>query len=342
MPPPDAAGLTPSSPENRAKPKNYMMDAVFDGGAQEDIFEFAMPMVCDAVSGYNACIFAYGCTGSGKTHTMSGPPDGSDPGIIPRAIELVFAEAERKAAQHADAAFLVRLSFVELYNDDFRDLLSPHLQAAARTTAGTRGSLSRDVERIKIREGPRGPHLTGSPTLRSPVRNAAAALSLIKKGLRARATGRTNLNEHSSRSHAIVTIEIEGRERLSASGGDGGGEATEATAPPAGAEKSGKPSNSGGATVVTTLGNLHLIDLAGSERLALSGADGDTMTETQSINLSLTTLCDVLSTLAKNAQREGADALASASGHGSTPRGGGGGRRKSSSTRRGTMPGASL
>jgi hypothetical protein len=68
--------------------------------------------------GYNATIFALGCTGSGKTFTMTGT--NQSPGIIPRAISEIFSIIEQTAAQEKDVFFYVRLSFVELYNNNFR------------------------------------------------------------------------------------------------------------------------------------------------------------------------------------------------------------------------------
>ena len=111
-------------------------------------------------------------------------------------------------------------------------------------------------------------YLSGSPSLRTTITSAAQALALIDKGRKQRAVGRTNCNEHSSRSHAILTLHIESR-------------------------------ISKASQRVVKLGKLHLIDLAGSERLAISGAQGSTLLETQNINLSLTTLGDVLSALSK-------------------------------------------
>ena len=109
----------------QAQSKTFTLDAVFDGGTQEELFEEARPLVCDAIDGYNATIFAFGCTGSGKTHTMSGPR--SAPGNMPRAVSLIFSEVQRRAQLDESAAFLVRVSFVELYNNSFRDLLSSRL-----------------------------------------------------------------------------------------------------------------------------------------------------------------------------------------------------------------------
>ena len=161
---------------------------------------------------------------------------------------------------------MVRMSFVEIYNNTFRDLLEGcTLSKRARKRYVT------DDERIRakidIRESSaKGVYLTGSPTLRSPVKNIAEVLGLINFGLKARAVGCTNLNEHSSRSHSILTLYVESRE-----GSDG----------------------------CVCMGKMHLVDLAGSERVSLSGAEGTTLRETKNINLSLAMLGNVLSALSK-------------------------------------------
>jgi hypothetical protein len=93
--------------------------------SQEDVYELVSHQVRATVQGYNATIFALGCTGSGKTHTMTG--SSSAPGIIPRAISEIFSIIESTAAREKDVFFYVRLSFVELYNNNFRyfEKLSP-------------------------------------------------------------------------------------------------------------------------------------------------------------------------------------------------------------------------
>jgi hypothetical protein len=85
---------------------------------QEDVYDLVSHQVRATVQGYNATIFALGCTGSGKTHTMTGTS--SAPGIIPRAISEIFSIIETTAAHEKDVFFYVRLSFVELYNNNFR------------------------------------------------------------------------------------------------------------------------------------------------------------------------------------------------------------------------------
>ena len=89
---------------------------------QEDVYDHVSSLVRATVSGYNTTIFAYGSTGSGKSYTMTG--NSSDPGIIPRALSDVFTIIETTTSQErSDVFFYVRLSYVELYNNSFRNLL---------------------------------------------------------------------------------------------------------------------------------------------------------------------------------------------------------------------------
>lgn len=214
------------------------------------------PLVDSVLQGYKATVFAYGATGSGKTHTMSGTQ--GDIGIIPRVISQLF-ETANSLAQEQDIMFMVQMSYVELYNNNFRDLLARESQFFSSTSVPE----DKKPPRIQIHESPNeGAYLTGSDQLRITVTSAAEAIALFKRGTRIRATGCTNLNEHSSRSHAILIFHVESRVNDS-----------------------------------VRIGRINLVDLAGSENVSLSGAEGETLTEAQNINLSLSTLGNVLNAL---------------------------------------------
>ena len=102
--------------------KLYTFDQVFpDDTTQEDVYKNVAEHVAATVRGYNTTIFAYGATGSGKSFTMTG--DKTAPGVIPRAIGDLFRHIEKMAAAESDVFFYVRLSYVELYNNNFRNLL---------------------------------------------------------------------------------------------------------------------------------------------------------------------------------------------------------------------------
>jgi len=222
---------------------------VFDGNSsQAEVFEDVLPFVHSALDGYNVCIFAYGQTGSGKTYTMQGEGHGEQRGVIPLMCTELFSQIEeRKDAKN----ITVQCSVLEIYNEKVKDLLMP------------------DNEDLQIREdtalGGRGIHVEG--LFESPVRSCGDVLALIEKAQARRAVGQTNMNEHSSRSHAVVTLKI-----ASCDCGDAEG-------------------------ITLTVSKLHLIDLAGSERQKATGATGDRLKEGAQINLSLSALGNVIAAL---------------------------------------------
>jgi hypothetical protein len=294
------------------KPRTFTYDRVFSKRAsQTDVFESVSDLVNSVVHGYNATIFAYGATGSGKTFSMSG--DQGKPGIVPRAIGKVFEQVEAMAKADSNTLFMVSMGFVELYNNNFQDLLAECGGGNKSTSTSNNNSLrtsrdfgntlrnSRDFDNHPHKRGPRielhesptgGVHLTGSKTLRMPVRSAEQAMRLVDAGNKARATAATNLNEHSSRSHSILTIHVESQRKVHLGDEQQPGDmATTKAAPPA-------PSSRRAPRIVC-LGKMHLVDLAGSERLGMSGAEGQRATEAVNINLSLSALGNVLSALSK-------------------------------------------
>ena len=119
--------LTQPCPTNRKAiaaidDKSYTFSRVFnDKSTQDDIYDHVNALVRATVNGYNTTIFAYGSTGSGKSYTMTG--NSSDPGIIPRAISDIFSIIETTTSEENDVFFYVRLSYVELYNNNFRNLI---------------------------------------------------------------------------------------------------------------------------------------------------------------------------------------------------------------------------
>lgn len=108
---------------SKEPPKVFTFDAVFDWeSTQREVYEnTAAGIVSSTLEGYNGTVFAYGQTGTGKTHTMEGySADPSQPGIIPQAFNHIFTAIEASA----DTQYLVRASFLEIYNEEIRDLLS--------------------------------------------------------------------------------------------------------------------------------------------------------------------------------------------------------------------------
>ncbi|NXA54008.1 KI13B protein, partial [Nothocercus julius] len=205
----------------------------------------------NAFDGYNACIFAYGQTGSGKSYTMMGTAD--QPGLIPRLCSGLFERAQKE--ENEEQSFKVEVSYMEIYNEKVRDLLDPK---------GSRQSL-------KVREhSVYGPYVDGLSKL--AVASYKDIESLMSEGNKSRTVAATNMNEESSRSHAVFKIILTHTLYDVHSGTSG--------------EKVGK---------------LSLVDLAGSERATKTGAAGDRLKEGSNINKSLTTLGLVISALADQA-----------------------------------------
>ncbi|KAK2079949.1 hypothetical protein QBZ16_002344 [Prototheca wickerhamii] len=248
-------------------------DRVFGPEApQEEVFQaVGLPAVEHCLAGFNAAIFAYGQTGAGKTHTMQGraetdPETGAlhaDCGMTLRVFRELFAKmrgaaAEGSAASASSSAteYDVSISFVEIYNEEVTDLLSP-----------SSGPLA-------VRDGGPGGGVFVQDLSWHAVRSAADALELARRGSENRRIAATQMNERSSRSHSVFTCRVTAAERA-------------------------------GGVAVTRASKLHLIDLAGSERVARSGAEGQQLAEARSINRSLTVLGRVVSALADRARRPG-------------------------------------
>uniref|UniRef100_A0A8D2M925 Kinesin family member 13A n=1 Tax=Zonotrichia albicollis TaxID=44394 RepID=A0A8D2M925_ZONAL len=208
-----------------------------------------------AFQGYNACIFAYGQTGSGKSFSMMG--NAEQLGLIPRLCCALFQRIS--VEENESHTFKVEVSYMEIYNEKVRDLLDPK---------GSRQSL-------KVREHKvLGPYVDGLSQL--AVTNFEDIESLMSEGNKSRTVAATNMNEESSRSHAVFNIIVTQTLYDLQSGNSG--------------EKVSKVS---------------LVDLAGSERVSKTGAAGERLKEGSNINKSLSTLGLVISSLADQAAGKG-------------------------------------
>ncbi|XP_048208052.1 kinesin-like protein KIF17 [Perognathus longimembris pacificus] len=171
-------------------PKQFTFDGAYymDHFTEQIYNEIAYPLVEGVTEGYNGTIFAYGQTGSGKSFTMQGlsdPP--SQRGIIPRAFEHVFESVQ--CAENTK--FLVRASYLEIYNEDVRDLLG----------ADTK-------QKLELKEHPeKGVYVKGLSM--HTVHNVAQCERIMEIGWKNRSVGYTLMNKDSSRSHSIFTICIE-------------------------------------------------------------------------------------------------------------------------------------
>ncbi|XP_039638629.1 LOW QUALITY PROTEIN: kinesin-like protein KIF13B [Perca fluviatilis] len=216
---------------------------------QDVVFQCLGESLLDsAFMGYNACIFAYGQTGSGKSYTMMGSAE--QPGLIPRLCSSLFGRTVREARE--GESFTVEVSYMEIYNEKVRDLLDPK---------GNRQALR--VREHKVL----GPYVDGLSRL--AVSCYKDIESLMSEGNKSRTVAATNMNEESSRSHAVFNIILTHTlmDLLSKTSGE-------------------------------KVSKLSLVDLAGSERAAKTGAAGERLKEGSNINKSLSTLGLVISALA--------------------------------------------
>uniref|UniRef100_A0A8C4RAB4 Kinesin-like protein n=1 Tax=Eptatretus burgeri TaxID=7764 RepID=A0A8C4RAB4_EPTBU len=229
--------------------KSFTFDTVFGPDSKQvDVYNLtARPIVDSVLEGYNGTIFAYGQTGTGKTFTMEGVRAIPElRGIIPNSFAHIFGHI---AKAEGDTRFLVRVSYLEIYNEEVRDLLGKD-----------------QSQRLEVKERPDvGVYVKDLSAF--VVNNADDMDRIMSLGHKNRSVGATNMNEHSSRSHAIFTITIECSEK----GTDG--------------------------DTHVRVGKLHLVDLAGSERQTKTGATGQRLKEATKINLSLSTLGNVISAL---------------------------------------------
>ncbi|GLH01411.1 hypothetical protein R5R35_009502 [Gryllus longicercus] len=233
--------------DGKERKKSFTFDAVYDAmSTQEELYnETAHPLVSSILDGFNGTIFAYGQTGTGKTYTMEGSkPDPSQKGIILRSFDQIFNYISRSK----NMQYLVRTSYLEIYQEEIRDLLSKDRRKTyeLREAAGI-GVYVKDLSSFVCKSAKEIEHV-------------------MYVGNQNRSIGATNMNDHSSRSHAIFMITIE-------------------------------MSDTDSFKKIIRVGKLNLIDLAGSERQSKTGATGERLKEASKINLSLSALGNVISAL---------------------------------------------
>lgn len=189
--------------EKTEPPKQYTFDSVFDWNtAQIDVYNnAARPIVDSVMEGYNGTVFAYGQTGTGKTFSMKGidePPELR--GIIPNSFQHVFDAIDASE----DADFLVRASFLEIYNEEIRDLLGKNSQS-----------------RLEVKESVEtGVYVKDLTSF--VVKGVAEINNVLAVGDKNRTVGATLMNQDSSRSHSIFSITVERSDHGGAAGDDGG------------------------------------------------------------------------------------------------------------------------
>ncbi|XP_068093082.1 kinesin-like protein KIF27 isoform X2 [Hyperolius riggenbachi] len=243
------------------KDRLFTFDYVFGkASSQDDVYSNCIkPLLVSLIEGYNATVFAYGQTGSGKTYTIGGGHVASvadeEKGIIPRAIQELF----QMIYENHNIDFTVKVSYIEVYREELRDLLE----------------LETNVKDMHIREDDKGNTvIVGAKECQ--VESADEVMSLLEAGSALRHTGTTQMNEHSSRSHAVFTITI--CQQRDKNGNIDDNESTR--------------------SVQMITSKFHFVDLAGSERVTKTGNTGERFKESIQINSGLLALGNVISALA--------------------------------------------
>ncbi|XP_078397599.1 kinesin-like protein KIF3B isoform X2 [Cetorhinus maximus] len=229
-------------------PKTFTFDAVYDSSSkQSDLYdETVRPLVDSVLQGFNGTVFAYGQTGTGKTYTMQGIwAEPEKRGIIPNSFEHIFTHISRSQ----DQQYLVRASYLEIYQEEIRDLLNRD-----------------ENKKLELKEKPEtGVYIKDLSSF--VTKNVKEIEHVMNVGNQTRSVASTNMNEYSSRSHAIFVVTVE----CSELGLDGENH--------------------------IRVGKLNLVDLAGSERQSKTGVQGERLKEATKINLSLSALGNVISAL---------------------------------------------
>ncbi|XP_029776464.1 kinesin-like protein KIF27 isoform X2 [Suricata suricatta] len=237
----------------------FTFDFVFGkNSTQDEVYNTCIkPLVSSLIEGYNATVFAYGQTGSGKTYTIGGGHVASvvegQKGIIPRAIEEIF----QNISENSSIDFNIKVSYIEVYKEDLRDLLE----------------LETSMKDLHIREDEKGNTVIVG-VKECHVENADEVMSLLEMGNAARHTGSTQMNEHSSRSHAIFTISICQVEKSTEATEDGSWYSRR-----------------------HIVSKFHFVDLAGSEKATKTRNTGERFKESIQINSGLLALGNVISAL---------------------------------------------
>ncbi|XP_023030747.1 kinesin-like protein unc-104 isoform X6 [Drosophila willistoni] len=212
-------------------------------------------MLQHSFDGYNVCIFAYGQTGAGKSYTMMGRQEEQQEGIIPMICKDLFGRIQDTETD--DLKYSVEVSYMEIYCERVRDLLNP-----------------KNKGNLRVREHPLlGPYVEDLSKL--AVTDYQDIHDLIDEGNKARTVAATNMNETSSRSHAVFTIFFTQRRHDAMTD-----------------------------LITEKVSKISLVDLAGSERADSTGAKGTRLKEGANINKSLTTLGKVISALAEVASKK--------------------------------------
>lgn len=256
--------------ESATRQKSYHFDQVFGPEADQGMVyqDVVGPILEEVMSGYNCTIFAYGQTGTGKTHTMEGDLTSqmgtysSEAGIIPRSLYRLFHTLELSKEDYS-----VKATFIELYNEELRDLLSIDSSTSSAEPSSSATATKEPQHALRMYDDARGKGVVIQGLEEVALKDAAHGLSVLRRGSQKRQIAATNCNEQSSRSHSVFTMTVFIKDKGSR-GED-----------------------------VLKIGKLNLVDLAGSENIGRSGAENKRAREAGMINQSLLTLGRVINAL---------------------------------------------
>lgn len=233
---------------HRSRERKFVFDLALDGrDKQETLYTLTVQnLIPGVLDGYNATVFAYGATGAGKTYTMIGTP--TQPGVMVQTLAELFDRIEDGDDPHNEGMeFTVVFSYLEVYNEVIRDLLTPG-------------------DDLDVREDPLQGICVPGITEYEAI-SAEEIMDLLRRGNRNRTQEATGANAYSSRSHAVLQVRIEQRDR------------------------------SPGVEDTVRIGKLSLVDLAGSERASKTNNRGQRMLEGAKINRSLLALGNCINAL---------------------------------------------
>ncbi|KAJ3032035.1 UNVERIFIED_CONTAM: hypothetical protein HDU68_008068 [Siphonaria sp. JEL0065] len=297
-------------PKGERGSKPFFFDAVFAMETeQESVYGVAVePLIRKCLDGYNGCIFAYGQTASGKTHTMQGPADRiaeslsdnatalhPEIGIISRVVHQLHEHVRENRGKLDEASgncldFVIKVSYLEIYNEGLVDLLvdkNKQEELKIRMESGTTTGKDLYVQNLSERY----------------ISSLKDYFKVLTTGAKNRSVGETNMNAQSSRSHAILTITID-QYLVQPRKPAGGSEAnlsrqgsSSSLAPEISSLEDHSPEQLQKIGQGRKRSKIHLIDLAGSERADSTGATGDRLKEGAQINQSLSALGNVISAL---------------------------------------------
>ncbi|KAL4459492.1 hypothetical protein ABPG74_018105 [Tetrahymena malaccensis] len=268
-----AEGATPCMQVDKSNPttviidgKSYNYDYITGSETtQEDIFHIVgKPVALAWLEGYNACIFAYGQTGAGKTFTMQGKglieegAESPNRGLQPRVFDYVFGLINSLKKENPENEYLITCNYLEIYNEQIMDLLAEqkHDANAKPVQLSVREDLKKGVYVENLCE--------------EVANSSEDAINLLIKGASARHVGATKMNADSSRSHSVFSLNFQSK--IVSNG-----------------------------MIHVKNSKLHFVDLAGSERQKSTGAAGDRLKEASNINKSLTVLGLVINALVESA-----------------------------------------